>query len=107
MFTSGFNKIAKVDKKHLAAAGAAAAYLGGVGALSGHAAHVQKKLIHARAGKDYKEKSFIDKHPYLTGAASLGIAPALSAAKHQHDLDMDNAKVREVKKKHPFMTGGM
>jgi hypothetical protein len=106
MFKNGFEKIALSDTARKAlAVGGIGAYVGGVGALSGHVSHVHKKIIHARAGKEYKEKSFIDKHPKLTGALSLGLAPAASAALHQKELDLKNSKVRKVLKDHPFVAG--
>lgn len=104
MFTVGFEKTAKINTNGLPAGVAAGAALG---ALVGHAAHVQKKLMHARQGKDYKEKTFIDKHPYLTGAATFGLAPAVSTQLKQRELDRDNAKVRSVMKAHPLMTSEM
>ena len=79
----------------------------GFGALAGHGTHVQKKLMHAREGKDYKPKSFIDNNPKLTGAASLGLAPAYSALFAQKKLDRDNPKTRKVMDEHPFMTAGL
>ena len=105
MFTKGFNKIASEKAKAIAAAAGLLAGGMGVGALTGHQMHVHKKIMNARAGKDYKEKSFIDKHPKTTGALSLGLAPSLSAAVHQRELDMANPKVRKVMKDHPFVTG--
>jgi hypothetical protein len=104
-FWNGFEKQAsKAEAAALAAA--AAAYFGGTGALIGHASHVGKKMDYARHGKDYKEKSFIDKHPKLTGALSLGLAPALSHGAHRKKLDLDNPKVRKVMAEHPFITHG-
>lgn len=105
-FWTGFEKQA-ISREALAVGGGMAAYLGGLGALVGHGSHVQKKLMHARQGKEYKPSSFIDKHPKTTGALSLGLAPAISANLHQRKLDRDNPKVREVMNKHPFMTSQM
>lgn len=112
MFSLGFEKISasfydykketpkfKTNKRGIAALGA----LGIVaGAIEGHKAHAGKHLIYARSGKDYKEKSFIDKHPLVTGAMSLGIAP--HASKHQHQLKLDDAsqKVQKVLDKYPY-----
>jgi hypothetical protein len=111
MFTLGFDKTAGVKehmaqhgKKYLAGAGLAA-LIGGEGAMIGHQAHIGKKLIHARQGKDYKEKSFIDKHPKTTGALTLGLAPAISLGAHQMRLDRENPKVRKVYSEHPLMLG--
>jgi hypothetical protein len=103
MFIDGFEKTALAARKRDVALTAAA--LAGFGALAGHSAHAAKKLIHARQGKDYTPKSFIDRHPHLTGALSLGYAPAISAAAHQQELDDANPKVRKVRKEHPLMLG--
>jgi hypothetical protein len=107
-FWVGFEKKA-LDARtaNLLTAGAGLATLLGTGALSGHAMHVQKKMQHARAGQDYEPKSFIEKHPKLTGAASLGLAPAFSAMYSQKKLDRDNPKTRKVMDEHPFMTAGL
>lgn len=108
MFIDGFEKTAlSIRAKELALLGGAAATIGGLGALQGHQIHVLKKLIHARQGKEYKPKSFIDKHPKLTGAATLGIAPAVSASLHQMRLDRENKKVRKVHSEHPVVLGSI
>jgi hypothetical protein len=100
-FRDGFEKVANLETIGLLAA------LGGLGALGGHEMHVAKKIIHARQGKDYKPETFVDEHPLLTGAASLGLVPAFSAMMHQRELDRDNKKVRDAQKEHPFVTMGM
>ena len=106
MFVAGFAKVAMSHAAHKAAViGGGAAILGGLGALTGHDAHVAKKILHARHGKDYKEKTFVDRHPKMTGALSLGLLPAISAATHAHKLqreaDSKNPKVQKVIQEHP------
>lgn len=101
-FWIGFEKQAQEG----ALLAAHAAGIAGLGALSGHISHVRKKVIHAREGKKYEEKSFIDKHPKLTGALSLGLAPAISTEMHQRKLDRNNPHVRKVMDEHPFAAAG-
>jgi len=105
-FWSGFEKRAADGEKVLAGL-AVLGGLGGLGALGGHMAHVSKKVMHAREGKDYHPKSFIERHPKATGAATLGYAPAISAFSTQRELDRENPKVRKVQKEHPLATFGM
>ena len=77
----------------------------GLGATSGYLADVKNKVVAARQGENYKPESFIQRHPMLTGALSLGIAPAMSAQTYQQELDADNSKVRRVMKDHPIIRG--
>ena len=99
-FFSGFEKRAGTEELMLGALLGAGAL--GVGALGGHGANVGKKMDYARAGKEYKPQSFTDKHPIMTGAASLGIAPGMSRFLHQRKLDMENPKVRKILDQHPM-----
>ncbi len=105
-FRNGFEKVA-LSGGEVAAGLGVLGLLGGMGALIGHESVVGKKLIHARQGSDYKPESFIDRHPYLTGAASLGLAPAFSTLATQAELDRENPRVRAVLKEHPIMGSAM
>lgn len=100
-FWTGFEK--QADKRQ-AIAGTAGLIAGllGAGALVGHLNNVSDKVDAARRGMDHKEKSFIQKNPKLTGALSLGLAPAISSAVTRRERDLDSGKVRDVLKKHPF-----
>jgi hypothetical protein len=108
-YEAGFTSALK-DHQIKVASDEAAAIVTGLamigGALSGHASHVQKKLEHARHGKEYRPGSFIEKHPKTIGALSLGLAPAYSALSTRRELDRENPKVRKVMKDHPVMTFG-
>ena len=102
-FRNGFEK--KADGIHPVLAGLGIlGLLGGVGALAGASLTGQKKVIHARQGKDYTPESFIENHPVAAGAMSLGMAPALSQAYSQQELDRENPKVRQAFKEHPLST---
>lgn len=102
-FRNGFEKTAIDGASVLAGLGVLGA-LGGLGALAGAGLTGQKKVIHARQGKDYTPESFIERHPVATGALSLGMAPALSQAYSQMELDRENPKVRQAFKEHPLAT---
>lgn len=104
MFTSGFEKVSMylTPAQRVAAVAAAAA---GLGALSGHAGEVQKKLMNARVGKKYKAESYAEKHPIAAGALTLGYHPAVSMAFQQRKLDMANPKVRALMKEHQAILG--
>jgi hypothetical protein len=102
---------AMADNGHaIKAVGGLAGVAAAAGAASGHLSHVGGKIDKARQGKDHEAKTFIEKHPKLTGAASLGLAPALSRLSTRAEDDDDNEKVRQVRKDHPvagrLMTGG-
>lgn len=98
----GFEKKAMKADSILAGLGVGAG-LAGLGALSGHISHVGDKLDAARRGKDHKEETFIQKHPKLTGAMSLGLAPALSSVYTKKERDAESEKARGVMKAHPVV----
>lgn len=102
-FRNGFEKSAAIDGTDILAAGGLLAGLAGLGAMVGHEAHVGKKIVNARQGKEYKPESFIERNPKLTGALSLGLAPAISLAVTQADIDRENPMVRRVVKEHPLV----
>jgi hypothetical protein len=102
-FWAGFEKQAQATDEGMARAIGGLASLIGGGALVGHSVHVSKKMDSARHGKKYEAKSFIERHPKLTGALTGGAAPLLSGAVSKYKNDKDNEGVKQVTKEHPLV----
>lgn len=104
-FKIGFEKVA--GKEEVFAGLAALGLLGAMGAGFGHLSHVQDKLDAAKHGDNdtYKgEEGFIERNPRLSGALSLGLAPAISAGIKRQVRNMGNPDTLGVIKKHPIVT---
>lgn len=67
--------------------------VGGAGIVSGKKADEDNKMMHARMGQEFKPENFIERHPFITGALSVGIAPHLMSEYTQYKLDKVNPKL--------------
>ncbi len=67
--------------------------VGSAGMISGKKADEDNKMMHSRMGQNFKPKNFIERHPLLTGALSVGIAPHLMSEYRQSRLDKENTNL--------------
>lgn len=86
---SAANKLDVTDGRKLTSKFLVTTGVGGAGAVSGKKADEDNKMMHARVGKSFKPQNLIEKHPLLTGALSVGIAPHLMSEYRQSKLDKE------------------
>jgi len=101
----GSTKEAALSVPVLLRAGLGAAGLGavGYGAFRGGRLNAARELYMGMMGKEYKPNSWVQRHPYLSGALTAGLAPYISLRRGIREHALEIPEARKAYAKHPFL----